>query len=231
MLPSMTDPWDCVIVGGGAAGLSAALVLGRARRRTLVVDAGKQSNLSADGIDGLLGYDGRPPDELCRAGREELAAYPSVEVRRQVVVGATGRSGTFELELDDGSLEPARRVLLATGMDYDRPDVPGLADRWGRSAFHCPFCHGWEVRDRSLGVLDGGATGVERALLLRFWSDDVTLFTNGSEVGSGDVARLARAGVVVDERAVSELRGPESRLETVAFTDGSQRRCEGLLVP
>jgi thioredoxin reductase len=228
----MDDPWECIIVGGGAAGLSAALVLGRARRLTLVVDAGKQSNLVAEGVGGFLGHDRRPPEALYRTGRDELAAYPSVEIRGGHVVGAIDQGGTFDLGLDDGSRERARRVLLATGMDYRLPEVPGVAERWGRSVFHCPFCHGWEVRDRPLGVLDRGATAVERALLLRLWSLDVTLFTNGAaDLNSGDVDRLQRADVGVDERVVGELRGPGSALEAVAFTDGSERRCEGLLVP
>jgi thioredoxin reductase len=228
----MDDLWDCIVVGGGAAGLSAALTLGRAGRRTLVVDAGEQSNRVAEGMGGLLGYDRRPPDELYRAGREELAAYPTVEVRHGLVVSGLERDGTFELELEDGSRQQARRVLLATGMDYDLPDVPGAAERWGRSVFHCPFCHAWELRGRPLGVLDRGAAGVDRALLLRFWSDDVTLYSSGPPgLGSEERDRLQRADVVVDERVVGELRGPGTSLEEVAFGDGGRRRCEGLLVP
>ncbi len=166
----MLGPWtilDCIIVGGGAAGLSAALVLGRARRRTLVVDAGEQSNGAAEGIGGLLGHDRRPPEALYRTGRDELAAYPSVEVRAGLVVGA----------VDRGNL----------------------------------FGHRWQ-----------------RALLLRLWSGDVTLFTNGAaDPGAGDVGRLHRAGIVVDERVVDELRGPGRALEAVAFTDGTARHWRG----
>jgi thioredoxin reductase len=228
----MNDRWDCIIVGGGAAGLSAALSLGRARRRTLVVDADEKSNRVAEGIGGLLGHDGRPPEELYRAGRDELADYPSVERRSGRITKGINHEDHFELELDDGSRELARKVLLATGMDYRPPDIPGFAARWGRSVFHCPFCHAWELRDRPLGVLDRGPAAGARALLLRFWSDDVTLFTNGSEeVSSGDLDRLEDARVVVDERIVSELRGPDHSLEAVAFSDGSYRACEGLLVP
>ena len=139
----MNSIWDCVVVGGGAAGLSAGLVLGRARRRTLLVDAGQQSNLAAHGIGGLLGHDGRPPGELYEAGRREIAAYPSVEVRTVEVVTGERAGDVFELELSDGRRERTRRVLLATGMEYRPPALPGLAELWGRSAFHCPFCHGW----------------------------------------------------------------------------------------
>jgi thioredoxin reductase len=225
-------PWDCIVVGGGAAGLSAALVLGRARRRTLVVDAGRPSNRVADGVGGLLGHDRRPPAELYAAGRAELAAYPSVDVREGEVVAGTRTEAGFVLDLADGRRESARRVLLATGMDYRHPDLPGVAERFGRSVFHCPFCHGWEVRNRPLGVLDRGETGVLRALLLTAWSDDVTLFADGpAELDPADADRLRVAGVTVDERLVASLRGPGDELAAVVFADGGERRCEGLLVP
>ncbi len=222
----MESTWDCIVVGAGAAGLSAALVLGRARRRTLVIDAGGQSNLAAHGIGGLLGHDGRPPAELYAAGRAELAGYPAVEFREgEVVAGEPG----FTLELTDGTREHARSVVLATGMDYRTPALPGIAERWGRSVFHCPFCHGWEVRDRALGVLDRGTRGAERALLLRFWSDDVTLLADGpAELGPDDARRLDEAGVVVDERRVTAVTGDAA---TVTFGEGDERPLGGLLVP
>ena len=228
----MEAEWDCIVVGAGAAGLSAALVLGRARQRTLVVDAGRQSNRVADGIGGLLGHDGRPPAAFYTAGRDELATYPTVELRSGEIVGGERRDGGFVLELADGSREPSRRVLLAAGMDYRFPDLPGIAERWGRSVCHCPFCHGWEVRDEPLGVLDRGPSGVQRALLLRVWSDDVTLLANGpAELEAEDAERLSAAGVVIDERRVTELRGPGSTLTAVGFADGEERPCGGLLVP
>jgi thioredoxin reductase len=227
----MDAEWDCIVVGGGAAGLSAALVLGRARRRTLVVDAGRQSNRVAEGIGGLLGHDGRPPGEFYARGRDGLAAYPSVELRSGEVVGGERNDAGFVLKLADGSRERARRVLLATGMEYRFPDLPGIAERWGRSVFHCPFCHGWEVREQPLGVLDRGASGVHRALLLRAWSDDVTLLADGpAELSAEDLERLGAAGVEIDERRVVGLRGADSTLTAVVFADGGERRCGGLLV-
>jgi thioredoxin reductase len=228
----MDTTWDCIVVGAGAAGLSAALVLGRARRRTLVIDAGLPSNRHAHGIGGLLGHDGRAPRELYAAGRDELATYPSVELRTGEVVDGERHETHFTLGLADGSHESARRVLLATGMDYRPPALPGVAERWGRSVFHCPFCHGWEVRDQPLGVLDRGATGLQRALLLRAWSDDVTLLTDGpSELDAEGAERLAAAGVTLDERPVAGLRGPGDPLTAVPFADGEERPCGGLLVP
>jgi thioredoxin reductase len=233
-LEVMNDPWDCVVIGGGAAGLSAALVLGRARTRTLLVDAGEQSNRPATGIGGLLGHDGRRPDELYEAGRRELAAYPTVEVRTgRATAVASARDG-FAVTTADGRTEHARRLLLATGMDYRIPPVEGLAERWGRSVFHCPFCHGWEVRDRPLAVLDDDPeTGVHRALLLTSWSLDVTLLTGGrSRLTFDSRRRLGDAGVDVDDREVRAVRGADGDddLAAVVFADGSERACRGLLV-
>lgn len=228
----LNEGWDCIVVGGGAAGLSAALTLGRARRRTLLIDHGEPSNRVAEGIGGLLGFDGRPPQELYRTGREELAKYPDVEVRSGLVTGGAAGDGSLELELADGSREAARSVLLATGSEYRPPDLPGLAERWGRSVFHCPFCHGWEVRDKALGVLDDGERGAERALLLRFWSEDVTLFTGGGNgLSQDEIDRLDRAHVAIDARVVVRLAGRGDALEAVIFEDGTERTCEGLLVP
>ncbi len=227
----MAESWDCVVVGGGAAGLSAALVLGRARRRTLIVDDGNQSNLAASGIGGLLGHDGRPPAELYDMGRQELAAYPSVEVRTGTVVGGVRDDDGFVLDLGDGRRERTQRVLLATGMQYRPPEIPGLAALWGRSVFHCPFCHGWEVRDQPLAVLGRGDRAIHQALLLRGWSDDIVVLTNGpAEFSDDDRARLAAADVSVDERAVVELVSENGELVAVAFGDGERLQRRGLLV-
>jgi thioredoxin reductase len=226
----MEQPWECIVVGGGAAGLSAALVLGRARRRTLVVDAGQPSNGVVTGIGGLLGHDHRPPAELYAAGRDELAAYPSVDVRVGEVVGGRRADGGFVLDLAGGARVAGARVVLATGMDYRYPDLPGVRERWGRSVFHCPFCHGWEVRGRPLGVLGRDDAGVHRARLLRMWSDHVTLFTDGPpEFGAEEAGHLAAAGVAVDDRPVTGFRGPGDTLEAITFADG-ERPCGGLLV-
>jgi thioredoxin reductase len=227
----MADTWDCVVVGGGAAGLSAALVLGRARRRTLIVDEGIQSNLAAPGIGGLLGHDGRPPAQLYEMGRQELAAYPTVEIRTGTVVGGLRDDDGFVLDLGSGRRERTRRVLLATGMQYVPPDVPGLAALWGRSVFHCPFCHGWEVRDQPLAVLGRGDRAIHQALLLRGWSDDIVVLTDGpAEFSDEERARLTAAGVSIDERAVTELASENGELAAVVFGDGDRLPRRGLLV-
>ncbi|MBJ7469991.1 MAG: NAD(P)/FAD-dependent oxidoreductase [Solirubrobacteraceae bacterium] len=230
-----TTTWDCIVVGGGAAGLSAALVLGRARRRTLLLDDGHQSNLAAHGIGGLLGQDGRPAHDFYADGHAELAKYPAVRVlaaRATAAVAAPDHHGpAFTITLDGGEEHSARTLLLATGMSYRYPDMPGIAERFGKSVFHCPFCHGWEVQGGQLGVLDGGTTGAARALLLRAWSDDVTLLTDGpANLAAEDAARLAQAGVTIDERRIAGLQGPGEHLEAVAFVDGATRPLTGALV-
>ncbi len=229
----MNGTWDCIVIGAGAAGLSAALVLGRARRPTLVVDAGEQSNLAAEGVGGFLGADGMAPAAFYERSRAGLEKYPAVSFRAGSIVDGRDTGDGFELTTGDGELVSARCILLATGMDYRAPRVPGIDERWGRSVFHCPFCHGWEVREGALGVLDSGESGVHRALLLRSWSDDVTLYTNGNGVDGGatPMEDLDAAGVSVDDRQVLELSGDGDGLAAIRFRDGSERRCDGMLVP
>jgi thioredoxin reductase len=229
---------DCIVVGGGAAGLSAALALGRARRRALVVDAGRQSNLAASGVGGLLNHDRRPPAELYARGRQELTEYPTISVREgHVETASEDLESGFTVELRDGTSHTGRCLLLAGGMDYRYPQVPGAAERWGSTVFHCPFCHGWEVAGRPLAVLGPAPMSVHQALLLTAWSDRVTLMVGGiagleSATGVSDTerSRLASAGVVLDERPVAALRGAGTELEAVELADGSQLDCGGLLV-
>ncbi|MGW0162610.1 NAD(P)/FAD-dependent oxidoreductase [Mycobacterium sp. NPDC003323] len=225
------NEWECVVVGGGAAGLSAALVLGRARRRTLLIDANRQSNRAAPAIGGLLGFDQRSPAELYAKGREELTAYPSVEYRNNEVLSGRPVEAGYALELDDGQVVHSRRVLLATGMDYVPPDLPGVAAMWGSSVFQCPFCHGWEMRDKRLAALASGAEAVHAALMLRGWSEDVVLLTDGpSDLDPAQTQLLATADVTIDERRVTELIGSDSVLSAISFSDGDRLERDGLLV-
>jgi len=227
----MDIEWDCIVVGGGAAGLSAALVLGRARRRTLVVDAGVPSNLAAHGIGGLLGHDGRPPAQLYAMGRAELSAYPNVRIVDGEVVAGTPVGDGFVLEMADGTHEHARRLLLATGMEYRPPRISGLDELWGNSAFHCPFCHGWEVRDQPLAVLAQGERGAHSALLLRGWTDDIVVLTNGpADMDATVRGQLTAAGVSVDERVVREFVSEDGELATIEFSEGPALARRGVLV-
>jgi thioredoxin reductase len=225
------DPelYDCVVVGAGAAGLSAALVLGRARVKTLVVDAGQQSNLASTGIGGLLGADGSPPAAFYAQARAEVGKYDAVQLRDGLVAGgARDDDGVFALTLDGGEEVRARRVLLATGMTYNLPDVPGFAEAWGHDVFHCPFCHGWEHRDRPLGVLAGGGSGHHRALLLAQWSDDVTLYVNGEDddLTPEQLDDVRARGIAVETQPLARFGAG-----VVTLGDGTTKPCEGMLVP
>jgi thioredoxin reductase len=201
--------WECVVVGGGVAGLSAALVLGRARRRTLLVDNGGQSNRAAAHVGGGLALDGTPPDELYARGRAQLTSYDSVVIRDAEVISARRDGEAFVLDLGGGPDVHAQSLILATGMDYEVPDVPGFAEHWGGSVFHCPFCHGWEVRDRRLAVYADEAMAERLSALARGWSDDVT---------------------VVRPDEVAELRAEAGTVRAVVRRDGSEVPCDAVLV-
>ena len=223
--------WDCVVVGGGAAGLSAALVLGRGRRRTLLVDTGEQSNLPDSGVGGMLGHEGRPPAELYEAGRHDLDELPTVEVRSATVSAGEGEDGHFTLTLDDGGRVDSRKLILAMGMDYLTEDLPGLRDLWGQSVFHCPFCHGWDVRDGALAVRGNGITGMHGALMIRGWSDDIVLLTDGP-ADYDDEARdkLGAAGIRVDERELKGIRTSDGSLAALEFTEGDDLERDAMMV-
>jgi thioredoxin reductase len=211
-----SDPYDIAIIGGGPAGLSAALVLGRARRRVVVIDAGSPRNAPAAHMQGFLSRDGTPPTDLLRAARAEILGYGVEVLEDQVVHAAAG----FELGLARGPVLRARRVLLATGAMDELPEVENARERWGRDLLHCPYCHGWEVRDQPLGVLATGPGSVQHAHLLRQWTDDLILFTNTSTVTAEERATLAARGIAVVDGAVERLVVADNRLRAVQLTDG-----------
>ncbi|MGY1455151.1 NAD(P)/FAD-dependent oxidoreductase [Streptomyces sp. SS8] len=223
--------YDVVVVGGGAAGLSGALTLARARRSVLVVDSGRPRNAPAAGVHGYLGFDGTPPPELAAAGRAEVLRYGGEIVPGTVTAAERLPSGGFRLSLDDGTAVAAGRLLVATGLADELPGVPGLARLWGRDVLHCPYCHGWEVRDRAIGVLSTGPAAVRQALLWRQWSADVTLFRHtGPEPGDREYERLAARGVAVVDGEVTGLETGGGRLTGVRLAGGRTVPCRALVV-
>ncbi len=223
--------YDAVVVGAGSAGLSAALVLGRSRRRVLVLDGGEPRNAPSSGVHYFLTRDGTPPDELLRIGREQLGPYAGVEVRETKAAGAAGSDGGFEVALEDGTTVEARKVLLATGVRDELPERPGFRELWGRGVYHCPYCHGWEVRDRPLAVLASGEELLMRATLIRNWSRDLVALTDGANGPDGDARdRLGALGVPVKEERISRLEGDGAAggLRRILFEDGSEIAREGL---
>jgi thioredoxin reductase len=217
----LSPAYDVIVVGAGPAGLSAALMLGRCRRRVLVCDAGRPRNAASRALHGFLSRDGIAPLELLRIGREELRQYDTVELREAVAVDAACVDGRFQVTLEGGERHAARKLLLATGVMDHVPDIEGLAPLYGRSVFHCPYCDAWEVRDRALAVYGRGAPALGLALELTLWSRDIILCTDGpAGIDRAGLDRLARNAVVVREERVARLAGTDGRLEQVVFESG-----------
>ncbi|MBE3014409.1 NAD(P)/FAD-dependent oxidoreductase [Microbispora sp. NEAU-D428] len=211
--------YDVAIVGGGAAGLSAAVALARSLRPVLVVDAGEPRNAPADGAHNVLARDGIPPLELLAAGRREAEHY-GARIRHDRAVAARRHDGGFEVDLAGGGTVRARRLLLATGLVDELPDIPGVRELWGKSVLHCPYCHGWEVRGQRIGVLGTSLLNVHQALLFRQLSEDVTLFAHRMPAPDGDArARLAALDIRVVNGAVARLRVDDGVLRAVVLDD------------
>ena len=214
------EKYDVVIIGGGAAGLSAALVLSRARRRVLVVDAGAPRNAPARHMHGFLSRDGMPPRALLDVGRQEVNSYGGTitagAVKDMVRCGPTG----FHVLLDNGERVSARRLLVATGLRDEIPDIPGLADRWARDVLHCPYCHGWEVADQQLAVLWNGPETVRYAQIVRQWSHDVVLFAPADTLTEAESSQLVARAIGVVEGTVSGVLIEDDHLSGVQMADG-----------
>lgn len=198
--------YDAIVIGGGPAGLSAALTLGRSRRSTLLLDGGEPRNAPAGVSHGFLSRDGMSPAALARTSREQLAPY-GVEILPREARSARSSEHGFRVELDDSATVSAPTLILATGVRDQLPAIPGLAARWGRSVHHCPYCHGWECRDQALGIIGRGPGAQHLAVLLKQWSKDLILFTDGPAELSAD-ERSALGDLHIDERRVSSVEGP-----------------------
>jgi thioredoxin reductase len=223
-----STPYDAVVVGGGPAGLSAALVLGRARKRVLVVDDDRPANAVSQGVGGLLGHDRVKPADLRESGRRQLEQHANVDFRHGAVEDAQRIADGFVVRPAEGSPVRAHAIVLAHGLRYDPPPLPGIESMWGRSVFHCPFCDGWEVRDRPLAFHGSGTRAVRSALMLAGWSNDVVLCTDGQPDPGG--ALLAAAGVRVRTEPIARLAGSDGRLEQIEFSHGPGERREALFV-
>lgn len=215
----MDETYDVVVVGGGAAGLSGALALGKARRTVLVVDAGAPRNAPAGHVHNYLGREGTPPGELLAIGRAEVAQY-GVDVEPGTVTTVSPSDRGFVVDLHDGRQVGARRLLVTTGLSDELPDLPGLAEGWGRDVLHSPYCHGWEVQDRALGILATSPLAVHQALLFRQWSSDLTFFVHTAP------APTASEHAQLSAREINVVEG-----EVVGWEAGGVRMASGELVP
>jgi thioredoxin reductase len=216
------NAYDVVIVGGGAAGLSAALVLSRARRRVAVIDAGAPRNAPAESMHGFLSRDGVPPSDLLAIGRTEVERYGGRLIDGLVtgIVAGPASSAAFQVSLADGPALSTRRVLVATGLRDQLPDIPGVRERWGRDLLHCPYCHGYEIRDQPVAVLGGTADAVAHAQLVRQWSADVVLFPHTDTVAAEYREQLQARGIALVGGLVRRLVVDNDRLSGVELADG-----------
>ncbi|NJP45758.1 NAD(P)/FAD-dependent oxidoreductase [Actinacidiphila epipremni] len=222
---------EALVLGGGAAGLAGAATLARARRSVLVIDAGAPRNAPASGVHTYLAREGTPPAQLLAAGRAEVEGYGG-RIRRGTATAAERRpGGGFLVTLDDGTTLTASRLLVTTGLTDELPAVPGLAQLWGRDVLHCPYCHGWEVRDRAVGVLGTGPMAAHQALLWRQWTDRVTLFLHTApEPDDETYERLAARGVSVVDGEVIRLVAEGGRLAAVELAGGRRIAADALAV-
>ncbi|WP_327412532.1 NAD(P)/FAD-dependent oxidoreductase [Streptomyces sp. NBC_01233] len=224
------DVFDVVVVGGGAAGLAGALTLVRARRSVLVIDSGSPRNAPAAHLHGYLGQDGESPAALLARGRAEVAGYGG-EIRQGTAIAADRLpDGGFLVRCGDASTVRARRLVVATGLVDELPAVPGLRARWGRDVLHCPYCHGWEVRDLPVAVLADGPLAVHQAQLWRHWSERTTLLAHTWRLTDADRELLAALGVRVVEGEATGLAVEEDRLTGVTLADGAAVECGALVV-
>lgn len=220
--------YDVIIVGGGPAGLSAALLLGRCRRRVLVCDDGNPRNAPAHASHGFFTRDGTPPAELLRLGREQLAPY-GVEIWNAHVAEARCANGGFEVVIEEGATLRCRRLLLATGVVDELPRIEGIEPLYGRSVWHCPYCDGWEARDQPLAAYGRGHDGVELAVGLKTWSDDIILFTDGGHPPTREERDLLQCeGVRWHSGRIARLEGTEGQLERVVLASGESIPRRGL---
>lgn len=215
--------FDAIIVGGGFAGLSAALQLARARRSVLLVDAGQPRNRFAATAHGFLGHDGKPPQQIRAEARQQLARYPTVTFADGSATAAIQAGGGFVVEIGgEGGhrQERGRRLVLAGGVRDELPPLPGLAERWGRTVIHCPYCHGYEVAGQPLGILGGDAMAAHKAAMIPDWGPAILFTQGGEEPAAEQAALLGARGVTIERTPVVALLGSAPGLDGACLADG-----------
>jgi len=221
--------YEVVIVGGSYAGLSAGMSLGRALRNVLIIDNGKPCNAQTPHSHNFLTQDGATPAAIAEIARRQVSAYPTVRMLAARVVAVEGANNNFTVHSDTNQTFSAKKVLFATGVRDAIPDIPGLAECWGISVIHCPYCHGYEVRNQPTGILANGDSAWEFAQLINHWTKDLTIFTNGEATFPEETRQLVqRLGVELNENTITEIRHDNGKLRQIAFSDGSTANLSAL---
>ena len=223
--------YDVAVIGGGSAGLSAALILARARRSVVVIDGGAPRNAPASAAHGLLGQEGVNPLALLEKGRAEAASYGAHIVQASVQNASGTADDGFTFALDDGATVRAGQVLIATGVRDELPAIPGLAERWGRDVVHCPYCHGWEIRDQRIGLLATGPMSAMQTLLFHQWSEHMTFFPNGLDFPANQLEKVRALGITIVPGTVTGIEVADDRLTAAVTEDGSRVALDALAVP
>ena len=219
---------DCIVIGGGPAGLNASLVLGRSRRKTILFDDNTPRNAVTSESHGFITRDGINPQELKRIAQEELNKYPDVKIEKQRVLSVIKENGMFQITAEGGGVYKAKKVILATGFKEVLPDVERVKEFYGTSLFSCPFCDGWELRDRPLVVISENHSPLHMAKVVSNWTDDLIVCTNGKQTLSMDEKRLLESrGIKIYEDKILSLVGENGFLEKIEFEGGKAVSCEG----
>ncbi|MGN6449952.1 MAG: NAD(P)/FAD-dependent oxidoreductase [Brucella intermedia] len=221
---------DAIIIGGSFAGLSAATYLARGRRTVRVIDAGKPRNRFAEHSHGFLAQDGSNPLTMLETAKAQVEAYPTVTFTRGKAISGSGEIDNFRIELDSGEIVEGRRLILAFGISDELPDIPGLAERWGNTVIHCPYCHGYEFSDRKLGVLNLSPMSVHQAMLISEWGPTTFFIDKGMEPDAEAFAELQRRGVKIERSPVRALCGQGAELSQVELEDGRLVPVEALYI-
>ncbi|MFC5271070.1 NAD(P)/FAD-dependent oxidoreductase [Adhaeribacter terreus] len=220
--------YDVMIIGGGPAGLSAAMVLGRCRRKVILFDTHKQRNRFSDAMNGFITRDGIKPSKFIEIAREELVEY-HVVLRAATIKKVHHTKGGFEAEDEVGEKFRSKKLLLATGLKDRVPEIPGIEKMYGKSVHHCPYCDGWESRDKPIAAYGKNRNGVGLALSLKTWSDHVTLFTDGTDkLTSDEVSQLKRNGIGINKKKIARLEGEETQLKQIVLDDDTSEKCEAM---